>query len=103
MSTHDRPPIGEQIRRARLEEGWSQNELAWRTHVSQTEISKYEKGVIKPSWDRFLVFAEVFGWELPFLGELAAGSDEAGVSRENPWNTQTPVYQQVSDLEPAMA
>lgn len=93
MTHQERIPIGEAIRRARLEHGWSQNELAWRTHVSQSEISRYEKGLGKPSWDRYLAFCEAFGWELPYLSS-ASGDDL-------PWFGQTPDDLRVRELETA--
>lgn len=41
---NERPPLGATIRAARRERGWSQEELAFRADVSQTIISRIERG-----------------------------------------------------------
>lgn len=41
---NERAPLGAMIRAARRERGWSQEELAFRADVSQTVISRIERG-----------------------------------------------------------
>lgn len=43
------PGFGELIKRARVEKGWSGNELAKRAGVAQTAVSAIERGVHAPS------------------------------------------------------
>ncbi|WP_443025736.1 helix-turn-helix domain-containing protein [Sphingomonas sp. PB2P12] len=44
LMDNERHPLGATIRAARRERGWSQEELAFRADVSQTIISRIERG-----------------------------------------------------------
>lgn len=50
--------FGEDIRRARKQKGWTQEELAKALHVKRSVISKYENGIIEPTVSRFKEIAQ---------------------------------------------
>lgn len=82
--------LGEEIRRARLEAGWSQFDLAKKVGIAPSELSKYETGAYEPSLPNYFRLCKVFGWPLPEWWS-ATGTDDGFSSR---WSTYTP-----SDLE----
>ena len=66
MSTKELFPAGEEIKVSPGEmvkilrelKGWSQNDLSYRTGISQTYISSLENGHIKIGKERSIIFAE---------------------------------------------
>jgi transcriptional regulator with XRE-family HTH domain len=52
------------IREARLRAGLSQRELARRLHTSHAAISRWENGVVSPTWETVLEAARVCGLEV---------------------------------------
>jgi transcriptional regulator with XRE-family HTH domain len=76
------PPetFGSEIRRLRLARGWSQREVAQRTGIDQTEISKYERDAYrhrKP--DVVVAYEDAFGLTRGELAHLPWGD-----ARRNP-------------------
>jgi transcriptional regulator with XRE-family HTH domain len=59
--------IGENIRKARKEQGLSQNELAERLAYSNTTISKIENGTRKSGLDELASFATVLGKPIDYF------------------------------------
>ena len=59
--------FGENVRRKRLERGWTQAELGRRCDRSSDTISRWERGAKTPDLDGALVVAEALGCP---LGEL---------------------------------
>lgn len=53
--------VGEAVRRWRTHRGWTGGELARRSRVSATYISKVEKGQTLPPLRRLYTFASVLG------------------------------------------
>ena len=53
--------IGKNIKRLRIEQGWTQEELAFRLGTSQPKISDLEAGQHNPRMDTLRKLAEVFG------------------------------------------
>ena len=51
--------LGANVKRARVQRGWSQMELAYRTNKDQPSINRLERGRVNPS--------------LIYLAEIAAG------------------------------
>ncbi|MCX6112747.1 MAG: helix-turn-helix transcriptional regulator [Proteobacteria bacterium] len=51
---------GEMVKTLRELKGWSQNELAKKTGISQTNISAIENGKIQIGRDRAIIFARAF-------------------------------------------
>ena len=49
-----RPLVGQNLRRLRLEKGWSQEELAFRSDVDRTYVSGVERGVRNPTCSFYL-------------------------------------------------
>jgi transcriptional regulator with XRE-family HTH domain len=49
---------GEMVKMLRELKGWSQNDLSYRTGISQTHISSLENGRIKIGKERSIIFAE---------------------------------------------
>lgn len=80
--------IGEVIRRERLEHGWSQSELSFKTHISVRLISRYERGEGKPDIRNYFKIAEAFGWEMPWLREKAVGDDGTEGSSHFDWSAR---------------
>lgn len=52
--------IGQNIKRMRIERGWTQEELAFRLGTSQPKISDLEAGQHNPRMDTLRRLAEVF-------------------------------------------
>lgn len=69
-------PIGERIRRARKERGWSQAELARRVGVSQPAIATWESGVHDPRQLMLAKVSEVLGAPFDWLAAGARSSAE---------------------------
>ena len=59
--------LGERIRRARKERGWSQAELAEQINSDARQISRYEKGHITPSTEVIVKIAEVLEVSTDYL------------------------------------
>ncbi len=72
--------LGENIRRARVDAGLSQQELGERLHVVRQTVSKWEKGTSVPDADLLMALAEALGVEVgALLGQedaLARNLDE---------------------------
>jgi transcriptional regulator with XRE-family HTH domain len=82
--------FGEQLRRARLEGGWSQFEFSLESKIPQADLSNYENGRYEPNLVTYIKISRVLGWPIPDWWK-ATGTDD-GLS--NRWNTHTP-----SDLQ----
>jgi transcriptional regulator with XRE-family HTH domain len=50
-----------QLRRIRQARGLSQRELARRVHLTRTDISQFERGYRRPTWESVLKICEVLG------------------------------------------
>ena len=59
--------LGELIRTARIEQQWTQYELAERMNVSRATISNWENENIQPSIDMLVALANVFNVTTDYL------------------------------------
>lgn len=55
------PTLGEQIKAARTERGWSQQQLGDRVGVQQPVISQFERGIATPDIDKLKALADALG------------------------------------------
>jgi DNA-binding XRE family transcriptional regulator len=58
--------FGVAMRLERRERGWSQWDLAQRSGIMPSEISKYENGHYEPNLANYFKLCEAFGWEPGF-------------------------------------
>jgi len=61
------PILGERIKQLRKEKNWQQAELAEKIEADARQISRYEKGKIKPSAETLLKIAQVFDVSIDYL------------------------------------
>lgn len=80
--------LADKIIRLRKKNGWSQEELAERLHVSRQAVSKWEAANTTPDLERVLQMSELFGVTTDYLlkdeledEEYTPGDDEPGVRR----------------------
>nr|WP_314639714.1 helix-turn-helix transcriptional regulator [uncultured Olsenella sp.] len=59
--------FGDRVRRLRIESGLSQNELAERVMVSQSNISAYEGNRQEPRKTQLILLAKTFGVSLDYM------------------------------------
>ncbi|MBE6577865.1 MAG: helix-turn-helix transcriptional regulator [Ruminococcaceae bacterium] len=69
-------PLGENIRRLRLERSMTQRELAFHLRVSVQAVSKWERGSTYPDLSLLLPIAELFGVTIDELFGRAGADDE---------------------------
>ena len=72
--------LGERIRAARGEKGWSQKELADRVGTSQAQVSQMENGKLVPSDDLRTKLSKALGVQLP--------SPESSAAARKAWETR---------------
>ena len=60
--------LGTEIKKARLDKGWQQQDLQVATKISQTYLSKVELNKVDPSWSIVLRIAKALGVSLDQLG-----------------------------------
>ena len=53
--------LADKIIRLRKQNGWSQEELAERMHVSRQAVSKWEMGQSAPDPEKIVLMSELFG------------------------------------------
>ncbi len=58
---------GKKIKELRIEEGWTQDQLAKMINTTQEQISKYEKEALDLNTDMLVRFAKVFGVTTDYL------------------------------------
>ncbi len=58
---------GKKIRELRIEEGWTQDQLAKMINTTQEQISKYENETLDLNTDMLVRFAKVFGVTTDYL------------------------------------
>lgn len=51
--------LGKRVKKARIEAGVSQEELAWQCEIDRTYISKIERGIANPSFLVLVKIAEI--------------------------------------------
>lgn len=56
-----RQALGASVRQARLERGWTQEQLAQETGFDRKSVNRVETGAYAPSVDRLFVLAEALG------------------------------------------
>lgn len=59
--------LEEKIAYLRKQQGWSQEELAFRLDVSRQAVSKWEMGSALPEVDKILKMSEAFGCSTDYL------------------------------------
>lgn len=59
-------PFNVWLREARLDKGWTQDELARRAGCREKEIGRYENGQHLPQTDRLMAIMKALGHDLPF-------------------------------------
>ena len=64
--------LGQHIRKARQERGWSQEKLGEQCGIKRAQISKLERDVTHSSMDVFLKICEVLGFEITLRVPLQA-------------------------------
>lgn len=73
--------IGERVQQARRRKGWTQKELADKSHVSFAVISRLETGVQSVSAERLAVIARLLGLSLDYVcSEDADAREQAGAA-----------------------
>lgn len=72
--------LGEAIRSARLERGWTQRDLSTRVDVSERLISRWESGAGYPSVPMLERLGRAFGWELPWPIDEPSDEDSGASS-----------------------
>lgn len=68
-------PIGERIRKIRKEHNEGQKELAEAINVSKDSISKYERGVMRMTFDNMVLISNHYKVSLDYLIKGEGGSD----------------------------
>lgn len=69
--------IGDMIKRKRIENGWTQEELAKRMgYKSKSTINKIELGINDVNQQNIVKFAKVLGTTIPYLMELEEVADQ---------------------------
>ncbi len=58
---------GKKIRELRIEEGWTQDQLAKMINTTQEQISKYENETLDLNTDMLVRFVKVFGVTTDYL------------------------------------
>lgn len=94
--------LGNNIRKLRLDKGWTQTELGEKVGVDQKVITSYERGVSKPPLDNLVKFATVFGIS---LDELAGKVAVRTKNQEEPKlhrNRRTAKIEKLFDQLPAV-
>ena len=72
MSSYARMELGRRIAAYRRIAGFTQEELAEKLHVTPETISRFERGVIAPSFERLELMASVFHMTLRDLFDFKA-------------------------------
>jgi transcriptional regulator with XRE-family HTH domain len=67
--------LGQKLREARLERGWSQWQLALRTGIAPNLISQYERGAMIPSVPTLEKIARVLSVSVDWLLDLEGASE----------------------------
>lgn len=62
-----RQAIAANIRMARQQCGFTQEELSWRAGVSVTAISQYENAKREPKYSTLMMLAEALGFPVAYL------------------------------------
>lgn len=69
--------VGELIKKARIEKGWSQLDLANKTGLSQGTISRIESGVTTPNYQSIATLSSVLSLPVALLNEKSATQRQA--------------------------
>jgi len=64
MTTASVHPLIAELRKLRLAQGWTLDDLAWRISVGRSALSAYERGVRRPPIEAVEAYAETLGYEL---------------------------------------
>lgn len=97
MTTKDWPRLGRHIRRARIEQGMEQRDLADATRLSVTTVSNYERGR-EPARGRVPVgyyeIERALNWAPGSVDAVLAGGEPTAQQRENapPPGPEAPRY-----------
>lgn len=59
--------LGKELRKARIDKGWSQLDLSARTHIAQKHISALETDQMMPKWPTLVTLARVLDLDLNTL------------------------------------
>lgn len=70
--------IGRWIRDQRKKNDWSQDELAFRAHVSPRLIGRYERGEGEPNIANLVKIADALGAKLPWEDAVASSDPTTG-------------------------
>lgn len=64
------------LKRARLEKGFTQNDIAAKLGLSRQAVSRWENGAAYPDIDNLILLSEIYGVSVDeLLGKKAAGSE----------------------------
>lgn len=63
---------------------WSLQELEKATGISQSNLSRYERGVVRPTIDRLVILAAVLGTTPDYLLGFEASAAPVGDSSDRP-------------------
>ena len=76
--------LGNQIRRLRIQGGYTQQELADRLHVTKAMISAYEQDKRAPSYTKLIELALLFNVSTDYLLGVSTGSslDLSGLTKD---------------------
>lgn len=76
--------LADKIIRLRKKNGWSQEELAEKVHVSRQAVSKWEGAQTIPDLDKILLLGEVFGVTTDYLLKDEIEKEEFSDNSDNP-------------------
>lgn len=57
----------ERLRRLRLEKGWQQKDLSERSGVRRNQLTAYEIGKYRPSWEALIQLSDAIDCSVDFL------------------------------------
>jgi transcriptional regulator with XRE-family HTH domain len=63
--------FGKRLRQIRLEKGFSQEDLAYSSGLTLSQIGRIERGVINTSLSTIFVIARTLNVELPYLFDIS--------------------------------
>ena len=84
--------FGEKLQALRKAQGWSQEELAARIHVSRQALSKWESGASVPDTENVVALSRLFGVSTDYLllEEVETTEQAAPTAAMSPWQKNWP-------------
>lgn len=93
--------LGNNIRKLRMDKGWTQTELGQKVGVDQKVITSYERGVSNPPLENLLKLAATFEVSLDELAGKVPAKTPAQEERKPHRNRRTAKIEKLFDQLPA--